>query len=105
METIGLAMMELAPGISTQTLRTTVNNVYAVVEGTGESDVDEQKIEWNRGDVFVAPSWRPHSHRSERGAVLLRVTDEPVMSKLNLLRAQVKSGTGTDWEWIAAKSN
>jgi gentisate 1,2-dioxygenase len=103
METIGLAMMELAPGVSTQTHRTTVNNIYAVVEGVGESDVDEQKIRWKRGDVFVAPSWRPHSHCSEKGAVLLRVTDEPVMSKLNLLRSQIKPATGSDWEWVPAR--
>jgi gentisate 1,2-dioxygenase len=104
METIGLAMMELAPGVATQAHRTTANNIYAVVEGEGESDVDEQKFRWTRGDVFVAPSWRSHSHRSETGAVLLRVTDEPVMSKLNLLRTQVRPEAGGDWEWRAAKS-
>jgi gentisate 1,2-dioxygenase len=96
--------MELAPGVTTQTHRTTVNNIYAVAEGAGESDVDEQTIQWKRGDVFVAPSWRSHAHRSEKGAILLRVTDEPVMSKLDLLRAQVKPETGADWEWVAAKS-
>jgi gentisate 1,2-dioxygenase len=105
METIGLAMMEMAPGITTQTHRTTVNNIYAVTEGAGESDVDGEKIQWRRGDVFVAPSWRSHSHRSEKGAVLLRVTDEPVMSKLNLLRAQVRPDAGAEWEWVAVKSN
>jgi gentisate 1,2-dioxygenase len=103
METIGLAMMELAPNVSTATHRTTANNIYAVAEGGGETDVDGQKIRWSRGDVFVAPSWRPHSHRSEEGAVLLRVTDEPVMSKLNLMRAQVQPESGSDWEWDAPK--
>ena len=104
MESIGLAIMELAPGMTTRTHRTTANNVYAVVEGAGGSDVDGTKIEWKRGDVFVAPAWRPHSHRSETGGVLLCVTDEPVMSKLNLLRAQVKPDTGAEWEWVGAKS-
>jgi gentisate 1,2-dioxygenase len=86
METIALAMMQLSPGVETATCRTTANGIYAVVEGAGSSDVDGEVLHWRRGDVFVAPSWRPHSHRAPDGAVLLRVSDEPVMSKLGLLR-------------------
>jgi gentisate 1,2-dioxygenase len=101
METIGLAMMQLAPGAKTTVLRTTANNLYAVVEGTGSSDIDGVTINWSRGDVFVAPSWRPQSHCAAKGAVLLRVTDEPVMSKLNLLRSQSQAEAGSEWQWVS----
>ena len=86
METIGLAMMQLSAGVETDTHRTTANNIYAVVEGNGRSNVDGEVLNWRRGDVLVAPSWRAHSHFSSSGAVLLRVTDEPAMTKLGLLR-------------------
>lgn len=86
LETIGLAMMKLDAGIRTSALRTTANNIYAVVEGSGSSEVDGKVLAWRRGDVFVAPSWHAHSHYSAGGAVLFRVTDEPVMAKLGLLR-------------------
>ena len=41
--------------------------------------------------MIVVPSWREHVHRSDDGAVLFRVTDEPVMQKLGFLR----EGNGT----------
>ncbi len=86
MATIGLAMLRLAPGIGTASHRTTANNIYAVVEGAGESVVDGEVIRWSRGDVFVAPAWREHRHRAPDGATLLRVTDEPAMRSLGFLR-------------------
>ncbi|MBP0495895.1 cupin domain-containing protein [Pararoseomonas indoligenes] len=92
METIGLAMMRLSPGIATAPHRTTANNVFAVVQGEGESSVDGESISWRRGDVFVVPAWRPQSHRSDDGAVLLRVTDEPAMARLGFLRETAGQG-------------
>ena len=89
METIGLAMMRLSPGRATAAHRTTANNVYAVVEGAGESFVDEETIRWSRGDVFVVPAWREHHHLATGDATLLRVTDEPAMRSLGFLRESV----------------
>jgi gentisate 1,2-dioxygenase len=78
--------MKFAPGTSTTPYRTTANNLYSPVEGEGETVVEGKSFPWQRGDVLVVPSWQKHFHRSEKGAVLFRVTDEPTMSKLGFLR-------------------
>jgi gentisate 1,2-dioxygenase len=69
-------------------LQTTANNIYAVVEGSGTTNVDGERFEWRRGDVIAAPAWRPHSHQAGEDALLLRVTDEPVMQRLGFLRIE-----------------
>jgi len=38
--------------------------------------------------VIAAPAWRPHSHEAGEEALLLRVTDEPVMQRLGLHRVE-----------------
>jgi gentisate 1,2-dioxygenase len=86
MDTIGLHMMRLAPRTKTATLQTTANNIYAVVQGSGATNVDGQRFAWRRGDVIAAPAWRPHCHEAGDDALLLRVTDEPAMLRLGFLR-------------------
>jgi gentisate 1,2-dioxygenase len=62
------------------------NSVLGVVQGSGATEVEGTTLAWSRGDVIVVPAWREHVHRSEGGAVLFRVTDEPVMRKLGFWR-------------------
>ena len=84
MRTFGLNVMAIAGGKPTETVHTTANNIYAVIEGSGTSDIDGTQMSWKRGDVFVAPAWRPHHHVAAGDAVLFRVTDEPVLAVLDL---------------------
>jgi gentisate 1,2-dioxygenase len=86
LDTMALSMTELKPGESTKRHKVMANSVFGVVQGSGTTDVEGTKLSWNRGDVIVVPSWREYVHRSENGAVLFRVTDEPVMRKLGFLR-------------------
>jgi gentisate 1,2-dioxygenase len=88
MDTIGLHMMRLAPRAKTANYKTTANNIYAVVKGTGATTVDGERFEWSRGDVIAAPSWRPHFHEASEDALMFRVTDEPVMQRLGFLRVE-----------------
>jgi gentisate 1,2-dioxygenase len=88
MDTIGLHMMRLAPKIKTTPYRTTANNIYAVVKGSGVTTIDGERFEWRRGDVIAAPAWREHSHEAAEDALLLRVTDEPVMQRLGFHRVE-----------------
>ena len=62
------------------------NSVFGVAKGSGVTEVEGATLSWSRGDVIVVPAWQSHVHRSEDGAVLFRVTDEPVMEKLGFLR-------------------
>jgi len=89
LNTIGLYMMRLPRASSTAPYRTTASSIYSVVEGEGETVIDKETIfRWQRGDVFVVPSWWTQFHRSEKGAVLLRVTDEPALGKMGFLREE-----------------
>jgi gentisate 1,2-dioxygenase len=88
MDTIGLFMMRLAPHAATTPYRTTANNIYAAVQGTGVTTIDGERFEWRRGDVIAAPAWRPQSHEAAEDALLLRVTDEPVLQRLGFYRIE-----------------
>jgi len=90
MQTIALHMMRLAPRVRTARLRTTANNIYAVVRGEGVTTVDGESFDWSRGDVVAAPAWRPHFHQASNDAILLRVSDEPAMKSLGFLRFEAQ---------------
>ena len=79
-------MIGLKPGQATRSRKVMANSVFGVVQGAGTTEADGTRLAWNRGDVIVVPSWREHVHKSDTGAVLFRVTDEPVMKKLGFLR-------------------
>jgi gentisate 1,2-dioxygenase len=88
LDTMALFMMRLKPGEATAPYRTTANTLYAAVEGEGTTIVEGREFAWRRGDVVVVPSWHAHHHQAPRGAVLFRVTDEPVLRSLGFLRSE-----------------
>jgi gentisate 1,2-dioxygenase len=86
MDTMALSMIELKAGQATSPRKVMANSVFGVATGSGTTDAAGAKLSWSRGDVIVVPAWQSHVHRSDTGAVLFRVTDEPVMEKLGFLR-------------------
>jgi gentisate 1,2-dioxygenase len=86
LDTMALTMTELKAGQATMPRKVMANSVFGVAKGSGTTEVEGTTLSWSRGDVIVVPAWREHLHRSENGAVLFRVTDEPVMRKLGFLR-------------------
>jgi gentisate 1,2-dioxygenase len=86
LDTMALAMLRLKAGQVSAPRKVMANSVLGVVEGSGTTEVDGKTLQWKRGDVIVVPAWREHAHKSNGGAVLFRVTDEPVMEKLGFLR-------------------
>jgi gentisate 1,2-dioxygenase len=86
--TTGLHMMRLSPDVRTSEVRTTANNIYAVANGKGVSTIDGEQFDWSRGDVIAVPAWRPHFHEAKDDAVLLRVTDEPMLKSLGFYRVE-----------------
>jgi gentisate 1,2-dioxygenase len=85
-DTMAVHVHRLPAGVPTRPVQTTANNIYAVIDGEGESDIDGTIFRWSRGDVFVAPGWRKHQHTASTQAHLLRVTDEPVLQRLHWFR-------------------
>jgi gentisate 1,2-dioxygenase len=88
LDTTALYMMRLAPRVRTEQHRSTANNIYAVVSGTGSTTIDGETFDWSRGDVIAAPAWRTHFHQAGENAMLFRVSDEPTLQKLGFLRGE-----------------
>jgi gentisate 1,2-dioxygenase len=67
--------------------RSTVNHIFIVLEGHGSSKAGNREFNWAPGDIFAVPSWYEHQHSASSDAVLLRVSDEPLMRMLNWYRS------------------
>jgi gentisate 1,2-dioxygenase len=63
--------------------RSTANCIYTVIAGSGRSRAGALDFTWSKGDMFAVPSWNPHTHEATEDAVLLQVSDEPLMRMLN----------------------
>lgn len=91
--TIGAYAQLLRPGEATLAHRHSSSTVYFVKEGRGHSMVGGQCIEWQPNDVFVIPTWSPHSHTNGSAteeAVLLSFDDRPVLLSLGWFREQAE---------------
>ncbi len=88
MPTMGLWMNKLAAGGWSKALRSTENQVFAVVSGAGESKVGDKLFHWTKGDVFVAPTWSAVSHRAATEAILFSVSDDVTQTKLGFHRIE-----------------
>ncbi|GAA0268727.1 cupin domain-containing protein [Halobacterium noricense] len=58
--------------------------VYFVIEGEGVTHVGDEALEWGEKDIFVVPPDEIHHHEPDsEEAILLGITDEPVLRALN----------------------
>lgn len=62
--------------------KSTSNSIFTVIEGTGVSEIKGSSFEWQRGDMIAAPMWTTQTHRASSDAILLKVSDEPLMKML-----------------------
>jgi gentisate 1,2-dioxygenase len=76
--------------------RRMASTVYCVLEGEGYTEVEGTRLEWERNDVFAVPNWQWHAHGNTGSddALLYSVTDEPVLRKLGLYRAEGRAADG-----------
>ena len=88
MPTMACFAQVLRPGQRTKAHRHTSSAAYHVVEGSGFSMVDGERLEWDAKDVFAVPAWAVHHHEnnSSQDAYLFSFTDVPVLAALDLLR-------------------
>jgi gentisate 1,2-dioxygenase len=66
--------------------RSTANRIFTVVEGEGVTKVAGEAFHWQTGDMFVVPSWYEYALHAQSAALLLRVSDEPLMRMLDWYR-------------------
>jgi gentisate 1,2-dioxygenase len=88
MPTMATFMQLLPKGFSSAPYRSTDSTVYVAVEGEGETRLGDKVFAWKPRDIFVVPSWTPHSHHPKGEAVLFSFSDRPVHEKLGLWREQ-----------------
>ncbi len=87
LQTMGCEAQWLRPDEETRAERRTASAVYHVIEGRGETMVGDVTLEWEQGDVFVAPSWQWVVHRNlspTAPACLFQFNDEPALRSLGL---------------------
>ncbi len=85
--TIGLHLIRLPAAARHDTPKTTVNNLYSVISGRARCTIDGGLSEvLEVGDVITVPCWHKHAIEAEADAILLRVSDEPLLRKVGLVR-------------------
>ena len=91
MPTMACHVQLLRPGEGTKAHRHTPSAIYHVVQGSGYSVVNGQKLDWEPKDVFCVPGWTYHEHANASAtepAVLFSFSETPVLQALSLLREQ-----------------
>jgi gentisate 1,2-dioxygenase len=63
--------------------KTTANQLFVVLKGTGTTTVENQMFTWERGDIIAIPSWYNHQHQVNEDTLLLRVSDLPLLKMLH----------------------
>lgn len=89
--TLSCWIQMLRPGEQTERHRHTSSAVYFVVQGAGETFVENQRIAWNLHDAFAIPNWSWHEHRNRsqtEAAILFSVNDMPAFRALGLYREE-----------------
>ncbi len=87
MPTIGLHLLRLPSGTRREVPKTTVNNLYSVISGKARVTIEGGTNESLAvGDVITVPCWHAHAIAAEGDAVVLRVTDEPLLAKVGLVK-------------------
>jgi gentisate 1,2-dioxygenase len=79
MPVMSLSVQRLPAGFQSRRHRSTANQVFAVMEGSGETIVGNERFVWERGDTFVVPTWTRLQHKASSDAMLFSCTDEPLM--------------------------
>ncbi|RFU34039.1 hypothetical protein B7463_g2330, partial [Scytalidium lignicola] len=87
-KSLGGSAERLNPGKSSPAAQETASSVYHVVEGSGYSIINEQKISWKKGDTFCIPAWYKYQHFADSGETvyLYRFDDKPMLEALGFYR-------------------
>jgi gentisate 1,2-dioxygenase len=88
MPTIALHLMREPSGGRIDVARTTINNIYAVISGSARFTAETGLAETlGPGDVVAMPCWHGHTIEAVADMTLLRVSDEPLLARLGLVRS------------------
>jgi gentisate 1,2-dioxygenase len=91
LSTFDRTAVSIGRGASWTVARETPNVILMVVEGEGTSRIGDAEFHWGPGDMMAVPCWNEHRHAADSDAVLVRMSDAPVMAFAGWLRTQAQA--------------
>jgi len=85
---ISMTIGGLLPGDRSNRHRHTYETLAYILEGTGYSMIEDQKVEWQKGDAIYIPNWAWHHHvntDSKNPAKYLACENAPMLQNLGQL--------------------
>ncbi|KAH8707133.1 gentisate 1,2-dioxygenase [Phaeosphaeriaceae sp. PMI808] len=100
---LGGSAERLDAGESSPPVRETASSVYHVVEGSGYTVVDGEKLTWERGDTFCIPTWNQYQHFATSGETvyLYRFDDKPMLNALGFYRTDSTDVESLSTTWTS----
>lgn len=86
--TMAVFMQWLPKGFSGRRTRSTDGAVFCVVEGRGQAQVGETRLDFAPHDVFVVPSWEYCQLKAEADCVLFSYSDRAAQEALGFWREE-----------------
>ena len=67
-----------------------------MLEGSGYTEVDGERLEWDRNDFLMVPNhrWRTMVNTGSTDAILYSYTDQPIINKIGHYREQGRDKSG-----------
>jgi len=94
--TLNVVVQILEPGVHNKPHRHTNMALFLVLQGIGYSIIDNQKFEWEKGDMVMAPAWSEHEHcntSDTESAILVTFQDVPLVNGLGVMFLEEPIGT------------
>lgn len=90
MPNMSFRVQMLRPGEQTRARRRLSSSVVFCLEGQGCTEVDGERLDWGRNDVFALPNWRwiKHVNLTDRPCFLYSVSDEPIIRSAGVYREE-----------------
>lgn len=91
LSSIGCRVHWLPPGFEGKRYRKTSSAVHFIIEGSGETIVEEQTLPWSRHDSVVVPNWtwqRMRNASKSEPAIVFTMSDAPILEKFGFYREE-----------------
>ena len=79
MPTMALYVHRWNTSFASRKHRSTSNNVYLVMQGSGRSTIGDETFHWRQGDTIAAPCWHWIEHHASEDVIMFCMSDEPLM--------------------------
>ncbi|MBS4049332.1 MAG: cupin domain-containing protein [Alphaproteobacteria bacterium] len=90
MPTIRAEFHRIRAGTATPPRREVGSSVFLVFDGAGAVVLNGKRLQVERGDLFVVPSWVSWSLEGDRQLDLFRFSDAPIIERLNFTRTDTR---------------